>query len=252
VDLPVGRGLLEHPGLRFLVSLSPAYARGGWPGLATAARGDGWWGIPGVFDEERHIGWLGFFLGLLDGPDGRISLTSTAPDAPPQIDHGYGALLAGDAFDVVWDDFRRLLETNALREAGVADLDARTPFADRLRDGIGTGTHPAGGCAIGAVVDPSLAVYGIDGLTVADASVFPRHVTNNPNLTCHMVGEVAAATIRGERVTPPAHRATHARESPVGARAPARADRPEPGDVGAHDDDVPQRGHPSGRTYTCG
>jgi choline dehydrogenase len=202
VDLPVGRGLLEHPGIRFLVSLAPAYARGGWPGLAAAARGDGWWGIPGVFDEERQIGWLGFFLGLLDGPDGSISLTSTAPDAPPRIDHGFASLLTGNAFDVVRDDFGRLLETNALREAGVADLDAGTPFADRLRDGIGTGTHPAGGCAIGAVVDPSLAVYGIDGLTVADASVFPRHVTNNPNLTCHMVGEVAAATItqRAHRV----------------------------------------------------
>jgi choline dehydrogenase len=210
VDLPVGDRLLEHPGCRFLVSLSPAHARGGWPGLATAARGEGWWGIPGVFDEERQVGWLGFFLGLVDGPQGRISLTSSAPDAPPQIVHGYRAVLSDNAFDVVRDDYRRLLATQALREAGVADLDPHTPFADRLRDGIGTGTHPAGGCAIGTVVDSRLDVYGIDGLTVADASVFPRHVTNNPNLTCHMVGEVAAATIRGvgpAALTQPAHRA---------------------------------------------
>jgi choline dehydrogenase len=197
VDLPVGRGLLEHPGYRFLVSLSTSHARGGWPGLAVAARGDGWWAIPGVFDEEREIGWLGFFLGLVDRPDGRISLASTAPDTPPLIDHGYRTLLSGHAFDGVWHDFGRLLATEALREAGVADLDPDTRFADRLRDGIGTGTHPAGGCQIGLVVDPKLDLYGIDGLTVADASVFPRHVTNNPNLTCHMVGEVAAATIRG-------------------------------------------------------
>jgi choline dehydrogenase len=197
VDLPVGRGLLEHPGYRFLVSLSAEHARGGWPGLAVAARGDGWWGIPGVFDEERRVGWLGFFLGLVDGPEGTISLASADPDAPPLIDHGFAALLSSDAFDVVWDDVRRLLATSALREAGVEDLDPHTPFADRLRAGIGTGTHPAGGCAIGAVVDPSLRVYGTEGLSVADAGIFPRHVSNNPNLTCHMVGEVAAAIIRG-------------------------------------------------------
>ena len=207
-DLPVGCGLLEHPGYRFLVSLSPEHARGGWPGLAAAARGDGWWAIPGVFDEERRIGWLGFFLALVDGPEGRISLSSSAPDAAPRIDHGYRSLLSGSAFDAVWDDFRRLLATTALRGAGVEDLDPDTPFADRLRDGIGTGTHPAGGCAIGTVVDPSLQVYGIDRLMVADASVFPRHVTNTPTLPCHMVGEVAAAIIRGQapQLTQRAHR----------------------------------------------
>jgi choline dehydrogenase len=197
IDLPVGRGLLEHPGFRFLVTLTREHARGGWPGLAAAARGDGWWAIPGVYDEERQIGWLGFFLALLDGPDGRISLASAAADEPPRIDHGYAALLSSGAFDGVWEDFQRLLDTAALRDAGVTDLGRDTPFGERLRDGISTGTHPVGGCAIGRVVDPQLAVYGVEGLTVADASVFPRHVTNNPNLTCHMVGEVAAAVLRG-------------------------------------------------------
>ena len=52
---------------------------------------------------------------------------------------------------------------------------------------------PAGGCRIGEVVDADLRVKGVDGLRVADASVFPRHVSNNPNLTCHMVGERLAA-----------------------------------------------------------
>jgi len=49
-----------------------------------------------------------------------------------------------------------------------------------------------GTCAMGKVVDEDLRVYGLDGLVVADASVFPSHVTNNPNLTCFMVGERAA------------------------------------------------------------
>jgi choline dehydrogenase len=33
--------------------------------------------------------------------------------------------------------------------------------------------HPAGTCAIGSVVDERLRVHGIDGLHVADCSVFP-------------------------------------------------------------------------------
>ncbi len=33
--------------------------------------------------------------------------------------------------------------------------------------------HPAGTCAVGTVVDERLRVYGVDGLFVADCSVFP-------------------------------------------------------------------------------
>jgi choline dehydrogenase len=62
-----------------------------------------------------------------------------------------------------------------------------------LRDRLATAFHPACTCAIGSVVDPQLRVLGIDGLRVADASVFPANVTNNPNLTCLAVGERVAA-----------------------------------------------------------
>jgi choline dehydrogenase len=79
----------------------------------------------------------------------------------------------------------------------VRDLNEGMALQERVRAGLFTGTHPAGGCEIGRVVDPDLSVYGLEGLTVADASVFPMHVTNNPNLTCHVVGEVAAARISG-------------------------------------------------------
>jgi choline dehydrogenase len=195
-DLPVGRGLLEHPGVRVVLEVDRRNARGGWPGLAVAARGDGWWGIPGVLDEERGHAWMGFFLGLVDGPDGSVRLRSTDPATAPVIEHGYAAVAESDAFDCVWADVRRLLASDALRDAGALDVDRDVPDRERLRRGISSGTHAAGGCAIGRVVDPRLDVIGVDGLTVADASVFPRHVTNNPNLTCHMVGEQAAAFLR--------------------------------------------------------
>lgn len=198
LDLPVGRRLLEHPGFRWALSVDDKQARGGWPAFAAAARGDGYWAIPGSLDEEGGLVWIAGFLGLLDGPDGSIRLRSLDPGDPPTIDHGYLGAVQSGAFDRLVADVGRLLETDALRAIGATDVDAGMPLIERLRAAVATGTHPAGGCGIGAVVGPDLEVLGMAGLTVADASVFPRHVSNNPNLTCHMVGERAAALVRGE------------------------------------------------------
>ncbi len=197
IDLPVGRGLLEHPGMTFPVALDPPLARGGWPALATVARGEGWWGIPGVIDADRGLASIGMFLTLLDGPEGTIRLAAADPATPPVIDHGYLGTIERDCFQSAFADYGRLLSTEVLRHAGARDPHAERALRERLEEGLATGTHPAGGCAIGAVVDANLEVYGVAGLSVADASVFPRHVTNNPNLTCHMIGHRAAAIIAG-------------------------------------------------------
>jgi len=45
------------------------------------------------------------------------------------------------------------------------------------------------------VVDPALRVRGIDGLRVADASVFPNVTSANTNAPALMVGLRAAETI---------------------------------------------------------
>jgi choline dehydrogenase len=58
--------------------------------------------------------------------------------------------------------------------------------------------HPVGTCPIGAVVNDDLEVVGIEGLSIADASIFPCQVSNNPNLTCFMVGERAATLVAGQ------------------------------------------------------
>jgi choline dehydrogenase-like flavoprotein len=81
--------------------------------------------------------------------------------------------------------------------------DALVPY---LRRTAGTMFHPAGSCRMGsdpsAVVGPDLRVRGLEGLRVADASVFPALVSVTPYLTCLMVGEkcadlVLAATAAG-------------------------------------------------------
>jgi choline dehydrogenase len=57
--------------------------------------------------------------------------------------------------------------------------------------------HPTSTCAIGAVVDPQLRVYGIECLRVADASVMPTVTRANTNAATIMIGEKAADLISG-------------------------------------------------------
>jgi hypothetical protein len=59
--------------------------------------------------------------------------------------------------------------------------------------------HPTSTCRIGtdalAVVDPQLRVRGVEGLRVADASVFPRIISGNTNAPTIMVAVRAAEFI---------------------------------------------------------
>jgi choline dehydrogenase len=59
--------------------------------------------------------------------------------------------------------------------------------------------HPTSTCAIGAVVDSELNVYGVEGLRVADASVMPEITRGNTNAPTIMIGERAADLIRSGR-----------------------------------------------------
>ena len=71
-----------------------------------------------------------------------------------------------------------------------------------IRQNGATAYHQCGTCAMGghesSVLSPDLKVRGIEGLRVADASVIPRI----PNAALHapaiMIGEKAAALIKGE------------------------------------------------------
>ncbi len=62
--------------------------------------------------------------------------------------------------------------------------------------------HPSATCAIGretdpmAVVDAQCAVYGVEGLHIADTSVMPSIVSANTNLTAIMIGERVAGFIQ--------------------------------------------------------
>ncbi|MCV7167309.1 GMC family oxidoreductase N-terminal domain-containing protein [Mycobacterium stomatepiae] len=103
----------------------------------------------------------------------------------------------------------------ALREVGSAP--EMRPFVKRealpgsltdsdmnhfLRDAAMTYWHRSGTAKMGrdqmSVVDADLAVYGVEGLRVADASILPRVTTGNTMAPCVVIGERAADIIKSK------------------------------------------------------
>lgn len=83
---------------------------------------------------------------------------------------------------------------NEISASAGAVSDAQ--LRDFVRGHASTLYHPTSTCKMGidglAVVDPTLKVHGIEGLYVADASVFPCMVSGNTNAPTVMVAERAA------------------------------------------------------------
>ena len=101
---------------------------------------------------------------------------------------------------------RRLAETPALSaiiEAEIApgpDVASDDDLRRFARENAWTIFHACGTCRMGAdpaasVVDARLRVHGVEGLRVADASIFPTIPTGNTNAPAIMVGEKASDII---------------------------------------------------------
>ncbi len=77
-----------------------------------------------------------------------------------------------------------------------------------IRDHVESAYHPCGTCRMGAaddpraVVDPECRVIGVEGLRVADSSIFPQVTNGNLNAPSIMTGEKAADHILGRRLPP--------------------------------------------------
>lgn len=80
-----------------------------------------------------------------------------------------------------------------------SDVRGEQALQQCLREMMDSEYHPVGSCKMGvdesAVVDPELRVRGVDGLRVADASIFPEITSGNTNAATVMVGEKAADLI---------------------------------------------------------
>ena len=113
-----------------------------------------------------------------------------------------GELRSFVAFDALLADWRaeELLPGPACRTAG-----ERRAFLEKAAY---THHHPVGTCRMGtdadSVVGPDLAVRGVGGLYVVDASVMPAITTGPTNAAIIAIAERASDLLRGREPLPPA------------------------------------------------
>ena len=142
---------------------------------------------------------------------GRIWLRSNDPKAPPLIEPNYFAhpedvLTLIKAINVTLE----LVEKGPMfREHGAKLIKRKNPFCTKyaflsdaywecvMRHNTLPVYHDIGTCAMGRVVDAELRILGgVSGLRVADASVFPAHISGNINTAVVMVAERLADFIK--------------------------------------------------------
>ena len=144
---------------------------------------------------------------------GEVTLASADPNAAPKILFNYMST------EQDWIDFRKCVRLT--RE--IFAQDAMKPYLKHeiqpgtdlqtdeeidgfLREHVESAYHPCGTCKMGAVddpmavVDPECRVIGVEGLRVADSSIFPRITNGNLNGPSIMTGEKASDHILGRRL----------------------------------------------------
>ena len=120
---------------------------------------------------------------------GSVQIKTADVNDHPTLDP---ALLQHPADTAVLATGLRLLDKIAGSKAIVGKIAKRTcpvdPSVDLCdaaqaqaytRESVLTEYHPVGSCAVGDTVDASLRIKGVRNLRVADASVFPNHVSGN-------------------------------------------------------------------------
>ncbi len=142
---------------------------------------------------------------------GSVTLRSGDPMAPPRILFNY----MSDPGD--WEDFRTAIRLtreifgqdamaqyvkSEIQPGDAAQSDAA--LDDFIREHVESAYHPCGTARMGrrddpmAVVDPECRVIGVEGLRVADSSIFPQVTNGNLNAPSIMAGEKAADHILGK------------------------------------------------------
>ena len=135
---------------------------------------------------------------------GKVGLRSPMPDSKPTVlcnflttEEDRASILAGVriALEIASQPALRAIEREPL---SVPASDSEQDIFDWVERASQTVYHPTSTCAMGAVVDPELRVYGIEGLRVVDASVMPTITRANTNAATIMIAEKAADMILGK------------------------------------------------------
>jgi choline dehydrogenase len=208
LDLPVGQHLLDHTecgikvqgknlgdmhGYPWCVNVRPTAMSDGDPGFHVACT---------PVDEVDGVAAVYAMLTRQDS-EGMVTIRSADPKEAPLIDHRYlSAATDFERFEHAFAFLRELVAQPSFAKQSVRELTADLTPREILATGHVSAHHQAGTCRMGvatdqaSVVDPTLHVIGVDALMVADASIFPDNIMFNTNLTCYMIGELAAEQIR--------------------------------------------------------
>jgi choline dehydrogenase len=146
---------------------------------------------------------------------GAITLRSGNPTDAPVIRFNYMS------HPDDWDEFRTAIRLTreifgqeAFKPYMKAELQPGPGYEtddqldDFVREHVESAYHPCGTCRMGrasdpmAVVDPECRVIGVEGLRVADSSIFPQVTNGNLNAPSIMTGEKAADHILGRTPLP--------------------------------------------------
>jgi choline dehydrogenase-like flavoprotein len=171
-------------------------------------------------DVEFHFAAAPFFAeGLKPPPDngyafgpviihpssrGKVGLRTPMADSKPTVlcnflttEEDRASMLAGVriALEIASQPALQSLEREPLSAPA---SDSEQDIWDWIRSASHTVYHPTSTCAMGAVVDPELRVYGVEGLRVVDASVMPTITRANTNAATIMIAEKAADLILGK------------------------------------------------------
>jgi choline dehydrogenase-like flavoprotein len=207
------KAMVEHRRSRTGIMTTPFAESGGfWSVMPDAPAPDVQWHfVPAMLEDHGRtkVKGHGFSLHacvLRPESRGTVRLASADPRTAPLIDPNF---LADDRdMAVLRAGVRlshRIVSAPALaryepKDRYPIDLNDGEALDDLIRSRADTVYHPVGTCRMGgddgSVVDPTLALRGVDGLWVADASVMPRLVSGNTNAPSIMIGERAADFIK--------------------------------------------------------
>lgn len=171
--------------------------------LPIAVRYDGR-AVPSGHGYQAHVG------PMRSKSRGAVTLRSADPAADPVIRFNYMS------HPDDWQEFRACIRLT--RE--ILGQEAFTPYSGKellpgaaaqsdaeldaaVREHVESAYHPCGTARMGrrddpmAVVDPETRVIGVEGLRLADSSIFPQITNGNLNGPSIMVGEKAADYILG-------------------------------------------------------
>jgi choline dehydrogenase-like flavoprotein len=164
-------------------------------------------------------------VGLYPKSRGRLTLASADPFAAPLIDpnllsvpEDVEPLVRGIRLVRKLFASPAFAKYHAAETAPGAAAQSDADLIAYIRAESYTVHHPVSTCRMGndelAVVDPQLRVMGIEGLRVADASVFPSIIGGNTNAAVVMIAEKASDMILGRAALAPAELETQTTKEP--------------------------------------